>query len=154
MSGERKLKQAMGEAHRRDDVPSFDLMWRRAQAQGRDRRPARTGLQLALGGALLAAVALAALLLAPGDRKAPAPTAAPTAAAPFKVPVILASLGSWQGPTDFLLEANGADLLENTGTDLLSGTIQIGVIESLALPGMGELTPENNHPTAVDGGTP
>ncbi len=141
MSGEDKLKQGLEQLHRRDEAPAFDLMWRRAQAQARARKPGSARLRLALGAGLVAAVALAVWLTLPG-----APEVAPTPTpAGGGQPVLLASLSSWQGPTDFLLETTGADLLR--------GAIQFGAIESLGVPNLRELHPVDDPTTTIDGGT-
>ena len=145
MSDDGKLNRTMEQAHHGDDAPAFDLMWRRAQAQARSSKSSRGGLRLALGAGLVAAVALAAFLLTPADQPAPHREPADSVATQLEVPVALASLSTWQGPTDFLLET--------TGNDLLQGSLQIGVIESLALPNLCETSFEDNHTTAVDGGT-
>lgn len=127
MSSEDKLRQAMRQAHASDEAPHFGPIWSRARAEahGTSRRPMRRILQ---GTVLAAAVALAVWLVLPGAPPVVNPPGKPPTLAQ---PVALASLTSWQGPTDFLL--NTLD------SGLLSSSPQVGNTNSLTMPGLGEL---------------
>ena len=142
MSEEIKLREAMSQAHAGDEVPTFDDVWRRAEMAARvapPRRPVRYVLQ---GSAALALVALVVWLMWPTAPPLAPPSRLPAraVATTLTVPVTLAALTSWRGPTDFLLNT-----LE---TDLLSSTTQVGNPSSLAVPGLGELN-FNESPTST-----
>lgn len=144
-----RLRETLKQAHSGQEPPPFGPMWRRAQAEARSsaaRRPLRLAvsrpMRLVLGGALAAATIAAIWLMVPGAREEvpadpltrPVPSAA-REAKPFVMPVVLASLTSWQGPTDFLLKT----YTDTTGADLMSGALQVGNPESTAVPGLGKL---------------